>query len=182
MISLNIQPGAALRSYDEHARTLNVIIETPKGSRNKYAFDEKLMIFGLKKVLPLGTVFPFDFGFVPGTLAEDGDPLDILVLMDAPAFTGCLVPSRIVGVLEAEQTEDGKSTRNDRIIATCSKSKDYSDITSLKDVNKNVIDEITTFFEYYNRLAGKKFCLLGTHGPKRAQRLIEDAIAAHERQ
>ena len=85
-----------------------VVIETSKGSPNKLAFEPRYGTFVRKGVLPAGAVFPFDFGFVPSTRAEDGDPLDVLVLMDAPVFPGCLVPSRLVGVIEAEQTEDGK--------------------------------------------------------------------------
>jgi inorganic pyrophosphatase len=94
-----------------------VVIETPKGSPNKLTFEPRYGTFVLKGVLPVGAVFPFDIGFVPSTRAEDGDPLDILVLMDAPVFPGCIVPSRLVGVIEAEQTEDGKTERNDRLLA-----------------------------------------------------------------
>src|SRR6187399_1471528 len=76
---------------------IQVIIETPKGSRNKYAFDAEQKIFELKKVLPAGMAFPYDFRFVPSTIAEDGDPIDVLVLMDEPAFPGCLLQCRLVG-------------------------------------------------------------------------------------
>jgi inorganic pyrophosphatase len=99
---------------------LTVIIETPKGSQNKYAYDPRFGTFVLDGVLPAGAVFPFDFGFVPSTIGDDGDPLDVLVLMDAAAFTGCIVASRLIGVIEAEQTENGKTFRNDRLIAGCS--------------------------------------------------------------
>lgn len=81
---------------------LTVVIETPKGSQNKYVFEPRWGAFALSGVLPAGAVFPFDFGFVPGTLAADGDPLDVLVLMDSAAFTGCVVPSRLLGVIEAD--------------------------------------------------------------------------------
>src|ERR671932_1198574 len=91
--------------FDADSGELQVLIETPKGSRNKFKFDEQLGRFRLSGVLPMGAVFPFDFGFVPATLAEDGDPLDVLVLMDEPAFPGCLIPSRLLGAIEAEQTE-----------------------------------------------------------------------------
>jgi len=70
---------------------IQVVIETPKGSRNKYAFDEEQRVFSLTKVLPAGMTFPYDFGFIPSTKAEDGDPTDVLVLMDEPAFPGCLL-------------------------------------------------------------------------------------------
>jgi len=94
-----------------------VVIETPKGSRNKYAFDEKQNIFALKKVLPAGMAFPYDFGFVPSTVAEDGDPVDVLVLMDEPAAVGCLLQCRIVGIIEGEQGSKKNRERNDRIVA-----------------------------------------------------------------
>jgi len=83
----------ALGPFDDETKDLNVIIESPKGCRNKYTFDEQKDLFVLSGVLPVGAVFPFDFGFIPGTTGGDGDPLDVLVLMDEPAFTGCLVPS-----------------------------------------------------------------------------------------
>src|SRR5215211_5913119 len=84
---------------------VNVVIETPQGRRSKFTYNEKLKIFELSKVLPAGMVFPYDFGFVPNTEGEDGDPLDVLVLMDEPVFTGCLVQARLIGVIEGEQTE-----------------------------------------------------------------------------
>src|SRR5437588_6840231 len=90
---------------------IQVIIETPKGSRNKYAFDPEQRVFMLKKVLPEGMVFPHDFGFIPSTEADDGDPVDVLILMDEPAFPGCVLKARLVGVIEGEQTEDGKTQR-----------------------------------------------------------------------
>ena len=94
-------PHARLPVRDREGRVL-VVVDTPKGSRNKYEFDEELGVFALGGVLPSGAVFPFDFGYVPRTRAEDGDPLDVLLLMDEPAFVGCVVPSRLVGAIEAE--------------------------------------------------------------------------------
>src|SRR6202051_786735 len=82
---------------------IQVVIETPKGSRNKYDFDSEEKVFRLKKVLPAGMTFPYDFGFVPRTLADDGDPVNVLVLMDEPAFPGCLLKCRIIGIIEGEQ-------------------------------------------------------------------------------
>jgi inorganic pyrophosphatase len=87
---------------------LHIIIDTPKGSRNKYEYDIEYNLFMLGGVLPAGAVFPFDFGYIPSTEGGDGDPLDVLVLMDEPVFVGCLVPARVLGVIEAEQTEDGR--------------------------------------------------------------------------
>src|SRR5919202_2577365 len=113
---------AHLEPFDAASGEVNVIIETPKGSRNKFKYDEQRGLFKLSGVLPAGAVFPFDFGFVPSTRGEDGDPLDVLVLMDEPAFAGCLVPSRLIGVIEAEQTEEGTTERNDRLIAVAANS------------------------------------------------------------
>lgn len=112
-----------LQTFGPKSGELNTIIETPKGSRNKFDYDEEQGVFKLGGVLPVGASFPFDFGFVPSTLGEDGDPRDVPVLMDEPAFAGCLVPSRLLGVIEAEQTErDSHTERNDRFIAVASKS------------------------------------------------------------
>src|SRR3954466_4948745 len=98
-----------LKPFDKETGNLNVVIETPKGSRNKYAFDFDVKSYKLKTVLPHGSVFPFDFGSIPGTLADDGDPLDVLLLMDEPAFPGCFLQARLIGVIEAEQRKKEKT-------------------------------------------------------------------------
>ena len=90
--SRSLADPSRLRSMDEDDKQIfRVVIETPKGSRNKYAFNDEQKVFELKKVLPAGMTFPYDFGFVPSTKAEDGDPVDVLVLMDEPAFAGCVL-------------------------------------------------------------------------------------------
>src|SRR5687767_1327934 len=137
-------------AFSDDKKQLHVIIDTPKGSRNKFAFDEELQVFKLKHILPEGSVFPYDFGYIPHTLSEDGDPLDVLVLLDAPAFTGCLVEARVIGALEAEQTHKGKTNRNDRLIAVASESKQHKEIKHLKDLPKRLVEEIAHFFEAYN--------------------------------
>jgi inorganic pyrophosphatase len=157
---------------------LNVIIEAPKGSRNKYAYDPDAELFVLKTVLPAGAIFPFDFGFIPSTLGEDGDPLDVLVLMDEPAFPGCLVPSRLVGGIDAEQTErDGETMRNDRLIAVAAKSYTHRDVRSLDDLSENLIAEIEHFFASYNEIRGKHFEPVGRVGPDGALDRVREAIA-----
>jgi inorganic pyrophosphatase len=161
---------------DQDEGILNAVIETPSGSRNKFKFDEKLGFFALSGVLPEGMVFPHAFGFVPSTKAEDGDPEDILVIMDEPTFTGCIVPTRLVGVIEAEQTEDGETERNDRLIAVAAHSRDYSEIQKLDDLNENMMKEIEQFFVNYNQERGKKFRVLGTRGPKQARKLLEKSL------
>src|SRR4051794_22475919 len=144
--------------FDEEHRDLNVIIETPKGCRNKYKYDDDLHLFELGGVLPAGAGFPFDFGFVPSTKGEDGDPLDVLILMDEPAFPGVLVRARLIGVIEAMQTErDGKKQRNDRLIAVAAKSNEHRSLRAMAEVSKELLDEIEHFFESYNRIRGKTF-------------------------
>lgn len=98
-------PYHNLDAFNSDTNQLNVIVDTPKGNRNKFEYDEKSELFKLSGLLPVEASFPYDFGFVPSTRAEDGDPLDVLLLMDDPAFVGCLVPARLLGVIEAEQTE-----------------------------------------------------------------------------
>src|SRR4051812_39975309 len=98
-------------------KPVEVVIETPRGSRNKYSYVPAKHAYKLRKVLAEGMVFPYDFGFVPGTKAEDGNPLDLLVLTDAPLFPGCLLDCELIGVVELEQQkEDDGMTRNDRLI------------------------------------------------------------------
>jgi inorganic pyrophosphatase len=126
-------------------------------------------------VLPAGAAFPYDFGFVPGTKAEDGDPIDVLLLMDEPAFAGCLVASRLIGVIEAEQTEDGKTVRNDRLVAVAEDAHDYRDLRTLSDLNENLLKELEHFFVSYNEMKGRRFVFLGTRGPRHARKLLDAA-------
>ena len=161
-----------LKPFDPKSRNLNVVIDTPKGCRNKYAFDFDINAYKLKTVLPKGAVFPFDFGSIPGTVAEDGDPLDVLVLMDEPAFVACLVEVRLLGVIEAEQTEGGKTERNDRVIAVAAKSHTHGSLKSLRKVDPKLIDEIEHFFVSYNDARGKKFKPKARKGPAAARRLV----------
>jgi inorganic pyrophosphatase len=121
---------------------INVVVETPAGSRNKFKFDEKLGLFLLHKTLPVGAAFPFDFGFVPGTRADDGDPLDVMVVGGEPTFTGCLVTVRLLGVIEARQKEKGSTIRNDRLIGTPETAKIRPVGRSLSDLPARLIDQI----------------------------------------
>lgn len=168
--------------FDEETGDLNVIIETPKDCRNKYALDENLGVFVLKGVLTAGHSFPFDFGFIPQTLGGDGDPLDVLVLMDEPAFVGCLVPSRLIGVIEAEQTEkDGETERNDRLLAVAADSHTHSDVKSINDLNETLVKQIEHFFVSYNEIKGKKFKPLGRFAAKKAKNLVEEGIELYKK-
>ena len=165
---------ARLKPMDRDGQ-IQVVIETPKGSRNKYAFDEEQRSFKLKKVLPEGMVFPHDFGFVPSTKAEDGDPIDVLILMDQPAFPGCVVEARLVGIIEGEQTEKGKKERNDRLLAVAYTSHTHSDIKTVTDLNKSMLREIEEFFVNYHENDGEKFKVLACKGPQEAAKRLKKA-------
>ena len=156
--------------------TIHVVIETPKGCGNKYKFDPDLGSFVLSKVLPEGMTFPYDFGFVPSTESDDGDPIDVLLLMDQPAFPGCIIDSRLIGVIEGEQTEDGKTERNDRLIAVANENRTYSDLKNIADMNEVLVRDIGEFFVNYHRLRGHRFKVLGSKGPKQAHRLLKKAM------
>jgi inorganic pyrophosphatase len=166
---VKLQP--VLKSKD----LIQVIIETPKGSRNKYSFDTKQRISSLKAVLPSGMSFPYDFGFLPRTLAADGDPIDVLLLMDEPAFPGCAVLARLVGVMEGEQIDGKKRIRNDRLIAVADQNTIYTHIRDIGDLSKYFIRQLESFFVNYHELQGKQYKLLGCKPRKTAKALIEKA-------
>jgi inorganic pyrophosphatase len=156
---------------------VNVVVETPRGSRNKYKYDEKLGLFRLNRVLSAGLSFPYDFGYVPGTRGGDDDPLDVLVLMDEPAFPGCLVRARAIGVLKA--TKEGLP--NDRVLAVSTEAKAFSDHRDLSDLPRKQLREIEHFFLSILSVDGQRHALLGFRGVAEAERVIERAIVAEER-
>ena len=160
---------------------LQVVIETPKGCRNKYAFDPEQEIFMLKAALPVGMVFPYDFGFVPRTLGGDGDALDVLVLMDEPAFPGCALLTRLIGVVEGEQTVRDKTNRNDRLIAVAETTHIYGDFLKLKDLPEQTLKEIEEFFVNYHKLQGKTFKVIARKGPKAAKELVAQGLKLAKR-
>lgn len=176
--SKHLTDPTQLKPINREDETLQVIVETPKASRNKYAFDAKQKIFGLKKVLPAGMTFPYDFGFLPGTLAPDGDPIDVLLLMDEPAFPGCAIKARLIGVIEGEQVEGKKTTRNDRLVAIADANHMYANIRKLKNLPQKTVRELQDFFVNYHRLEGKEYKLLGCKGKKAAMSLIAKARKA----
>src|SRR6201985_499387 len=130
----------------EFQSRIQVIIETPKGSRNKFAFDPEQEVFALAKVLPAGMVFPYDFGFIPSTKAEDGDPTDVLVLMDEPAFPGVLLKCRVGDVIEGRQGGKKKGERNYRIIAIEEANHSYAHVRHVKELGKKFVQELEEFF------------------------------------
>jgi inorganic pyrophosphatase len=168
-------PYTHLPPFDEESGDLNVVVEAPKGSRSKFDYDEKLGFFKLGGVLPAGAVFPYDFGFVPGTKGGDGDPIHVLVITDEPTFTGCFLHARLIGVIEAEQQErDGEVERNDRLIAVASKSRDHENLRTLNDLSDALLEELEHFFVSYNEIKGKEFTPLARSGPRRAKNIVEE--------
>ena len=156
---------------------LEVVIETPRSSRNKYTFDYSRRVLVLKKVLPAGMSFPCDFGFVPSTKAEDGDPIDVLLLMDEPGVPGCVVEARVIGVITGEdELPGGKRQRNDRVLAVAAVSHAFAEVQSLDDLPKQIVNHMGEFFVSYPKLlGGKTYNLLGMKGPEEAKQLIEEA-------
>ena len=162
----------------KNKQMLRVVIETPKGSRNKFAFDTDEHIFELKKVLPAGMTFPYDFGFVPSTMAADGDPIDVLVLMDEPAFPGCVLTCRPIGVIEGEQGEKKQKERNDRIVAVEQDAHSWEDVKTIDDLGKQFQQELEEFFVNYHELSGKKYRVLAVKGPNQVRKLVKSGMRA----
>jgi inorganic pyrophosphatase len=170
-------------TFDPKTGELRVVIETPKGSRNKYDYDPECGCLDLATVLPEGMSFPYDFGFVPSTLGEDGDPLDILVLMDAPVVPSCVIRARPVGTIEAKQKAKGEDwQRNDRLIAVATHAQTHQDVKSLEDLRPHLVDEIKEFFIEYNRLRGRKFKPLALSGPDKSRELIKSGMDVFKKQ
>ena len=163
--------------YDDKEEMWQSVIETPRGSRHKYKYITRHNVFCLKKTLPEGMTFPFDFGFLPQTLGEDGDPLDVLVLMQDGTFPGCVIPSRLIGVLEATQREGkGKPERNDRLLAIGHSDHEDRDVISAKDLDDQMLKELEEFFITYNRQEGRQFKVERVRGPKTAVDLVKEGM------
>ena len=153
--------------------TVTAIVETPKGSAHKYDYEPELKLFKLNKTMPAGMVFPFDFGFIPDTKGEDGDPLDVVIISEIKAFPGCVMDCRIIGAITAEQTEKGNTFRNDRFFAVPVVSELFVNTHSFDDLPQKIIDQLETFFVNYNELAGKTFNPLERTSAEEAYRIIE---------
>jgi inorganic pyrophosphatase len=171
-----------IHPFGPKSKYVNAIIETPKGSRTKFKYDEEHGLFMFDKRMPIGQSFPFDFGFLPSTRGDDGDPLDVLVLTDEPTFVGCLVHAKLLGVIEAEQTENGETERNDRLIAIPLEAKSGKPSEGAIDhLEPSLVRNITKFFVAYNELQGRRFKTLGHAGPERAEVLIRVGISKFQK-
>jgi inorganic pyrophosphatase len=163
-----------LEAIDSDSGLVNVVIDTPRNSRAKFKYDEKTGLFRLGKLLPLGARFPFDFGFVPSTHGEDGDALDVLVLLDEPVPVGCVLTVLLIGVLEAEQTDkEGKTIRNDRLIGVVQAPYNPPEHRSLDELSEQCLAELEHFFIAYNEMEGRRYRPIGRGGPEAARKLLK---------
>jgi len=163
---------------DARERVCRAVVETSKGQRSKFAYEPEEAAFTLHKLLPDGMSFPADFGFVPGTVAPDGDPLDVLILHDEPLPMGGVVTVRLLGVIEAEQTEGDKSERNDRLMAVSTASHLYKRVNKIEDLGEPYLRNLEAFFVNYNRLSGKGFKILRVGEPDEAVKCVKKAAKA----
>nr|WP_211173412.1 inorganic diphosphatase [Brasilonema bromeliae] len=153
---------------------INVLIEIPGGSKNKYEYDKELQAFALDRVLYSSVQYPYDYGFVPNTLADDGDPLDGIVILDEPSFPGCVIAARPIGMLEMIDGGD----RDEKILCVPDKDPRYTSVKSLKDLAPHRLQEIAEFFRTYKNLEKKVTEILGWQDVDQVLPLVEKCIRA----
>jgi inorganic pyrophosphatase len=151
---------------------INVLIEIPAGSKNKYEFDKEHNTFALDRVLYASLHYPYDYGFIPNTLGDDGDPLDSLVIMDQPTFPGCLIPSRPIGMLIMIDGGD----LDEKILSVPVKDPRYSHVQTLADIAPHRLDEIAEFFRTYKNLEKKVVEVRGWEGVDAVNALLAKGI------
>jgi len=147
---------------------VRVIVEIPRNSANKYEYDSKLGVFRLDRALYSPMHYPGDYGFIPGTLAEDGDPLDALVLVDEPSFTGCMIEVRPVGLLNMVDQQE----RDQKVLAVPNRNPRFDPMQTIDDVFPHVRREIEHFFTIYKELEGRVTHVKGWAGPEEARSMI----------
>lgn len=149
---------------------VNAVIEIPKDSVNKYEYDKELQVFRLDRTLFSPVHYPGDYGFIPRTLGLDGDPLDVLVLVEAPSFPGCLMEVRPIGVLR--MVDQGKG--DEKILAVASSDPLYREVNDISQVFEHTLREIEHFFSIYKALEGKKTEIAGWDGVDAAKKIISE--------
>jgi inorganic pyrophosphatase len=156
--------------------TVDAFIEIPKGSQNKYEFDKEAGVFRLDRVLYSPMHYPTEYGYIKDTLAEDGDPLDVMVLTTYPTFPGCVIETRVVGVLVMS---DDKG-QDEKLLGVAETDPRFAHVQSLEDVPPHILKEIAHFFEVYKDLEGKETKVEGWKGREDAERILKDAIARYK--
>jgi len=156
-----------------------VFVEIPEGSQNKFEFDEELKVFRLDRALHSPLHYPADYGHIPSTICEDGDPIDVLVLVTEPTFPGCLIKARPIGVLEME---DEKGL-DDKILAVPVNDPRFDHVKDIKDISQHILKEINHFFEMYKALEPNKWVrMIGWLGSKKAKEKISEAIQRYKKE
>ena len=178
MTSSGSERLATLPALAQTKGLYNVVIDTPRGSNNKYSYAKDLAVFRLTKVLPLGFAFPYDFGFIPSTLGADGDALDVLVLTQSPLQLGILVEVKLIGVIEGKQMEKRETIRNDRLLGVIQTEANAPRHKHISTIASSQLDEIEHFFVAYNEIAGKTFKPLRRAGPRAAHALVQQGMNA----
>ncbi|HKK07374.1 MAG TPA: inorganic diphosphatase [Gemmatimonadota bacterium] len=158
--------------------TVHVVVEIPRGSRNKVEYDPALGAFRMDRVLYASVHYPGDYGFIPSTLAPDGDPLDVLVLVNEPTFPGCVLPARPLGVL-AMRDEKGQ---DEKVLAVPLRDPRFEETGELEDLPSHLLDEVRYFFDIYKTLEGKETATTGWEGAGRARAIIERDMATYRRE
>lgn len=161
----DLEPGP------ECPEIVRVIVEIPKNSQNKYEYDGRLGLFRLDRTLYSPMHYPGDYGFIPGTLADDGDPMDVLVLVDEPSFTGCLLEARPVGILNMSDNQE----EDQKVLAVPNRNPRYDQIHTMDQVFPHVRRELEHFFAIYKELEGRVTQMQGWGGPKEARRAIVES-------
>lgn len=154
---------------------INVLIEIAAGSKNKYEFDKDMNAFALDRVLYSSVQYPYDYGFIPNTLGDDGDPLDGMVIMDEPTFPGCVIAARPIGFLEMIDGGEG----DEKILCVPDQDPRFEHVTSLSNIAQHRLDEISEFFLTYKNLQKKKVEIRGWHDVDKVKALVERGIAAY---
>ena len=162
------------RRHPEHGY-LRVIIETPRGSHAKLAYDPKFRVFTLSKSLLTGLTYPYDWGFIPSTKADDADPLDIMVIHDAGTYPGLVLSCRLIGILQINQKKRGSTVRNDRLFAVPRNSHEEKGLKDVRGLSKPTREELEKFFIATDELEKKQLQILGWKGPKAAMKAVRDA-------
>lgn len=165
----------SIKDLQPHAKNgaVNVIVEIPRGSRNKYEYDPALDALALDRTLYSAVHFPTDYGFVPGTKASDGDPIDALVMVEEPTFPGCLVRVRLIGLLTIE---DGEATEEPKLLVAPINEPLFAEYHDIEDVPDHLLRKIENFFDIYKQLAGKSVNTRGWQGKKQAEKMLEQVI------
>jgi inorganic pyrophosphatase len=155
---------------------IDAVIEIPMNSRNKIEYDHEFEVFHIDRVLYSPVRYPGDYGFIPSTLSEDGDALDVLVLVTEPTFTGCVITVRPIGMLA--MTDEAGS--DEKILAVPERDPRFLEMHDLPDLPQHLLREAEYFFDIYKELEGKETAVLGWHSVERAYAVINEAVSRYQ--